>query len=137
MKISQEGLDAIVKREGSRKASYLDTKGIWTIGVGHTGPEVHSGLMWTIQQIEDALREDIKEAEDCINEVVKASLKQNQFDALCSFIFNVGVAAFKKSTMLKLINLCLYAQAGQQFDRWIVPPEITGRRMSEKEQFLK
>src|SRR5258706_10508492 len=116
MKTSDEGLKALEDREGKRRKAYLDTKGIPTVGVGHTGPEVYIGLAWTDQQIEDALRDDVKEAEDCINESVKVPLTQNQFDALVSFVFNIGVTAFKRSTLLRVLNTGDYKDAAACFD---------------------
>lgn len=135
MKMSDNGLLQLKLREGSKLKAYKDTKGIWTIGVGHTGPEVVAGLVWTDQQIVDALRKDVYIAEKAIIDNVKVFLTQNQFDALCSFIFNVGVTAFKNSTLLKVLNLGNYKEAAKQFDRWHIPPEITGRRNSERDQF--
>ena len=135
METSENGLKVLMLREGKRNKAYLDTKGIWTIGVGHTGPEVKAGLVWTDKQVDTALRTDIKTAEMAINTSVLAPLTQNQYDALVSFIFNVGVMAFKRSTMLKFINLKQYTKAQQEFDRWHIPPEITSRRNSERDQF--
>ena len=135
MKMSDKGLALLTQREGSRTKAYKDTKGIWTIGVGHTGPNVTTGLMWTEQQVVDALRKDVYIAEKAIIDNVKVFLTQDQFDALCSFIFNVGVGAFKKSTLLKVLNLGNYTEAAKQFDRWNIPPEIIGRRNSERDQF--
>jgi len=135
MKTSNAGIAALVRREGIRQKAYKDTKGIWTIGVGHTGPNVYEGLAWTLQQVYDALADDLKTSEDCVNTCVTVPLTQNQFDALVSFIFNIGVTAFRRSTMLKLLNLSLFDLVTDQFDRWDKPPEIIGRRMSEKAQF--
>lgn len=137
MKMSDAGLKLLMDREGVRLTAYKDTKGIWTIGVGHTGPEVHEGLVWTTDQVMDALRKDVEIAEKALDDNVRVGLTQNQIDALCSFIFNVGSGAFAKSTMLKLINKLDFAGATAQFDRWVIPPEITGRRMSEKKQFAQ
>lgn len=137
MKTSDAGLQALEKREGKRNKAYKDTKGIWTIGVGHTGPNVYEGLAWTDQQVEDALRDDVKIAEDCINKYVTVPLTQNQFDALVSFVFNVGTLAFRKSTLLKRLNAGDYEGAAKAFDMWHIPPEIIGRRDSEREQFQK
>jgi len=136
MKTSDQGLSAIEQREGFKTFAYKDTKGIWTIGVGHTGPEVHEGLVWTTVQVQEALRKDVQTAEKAINAGVKVELTQNQFDALVSFVFNVGVGAFTKSTMLKVLNQKNYIEAAKQFDRWVIPKEITSRRMSEKAQFV-
>jgi len=134
MKTSQQGLDLLIAREGKRNDAYLDSVGVWTIGVGHTGPEVHAGLHWTDDQVADALRADLDRFEAAVN-TATAALTQHQFDALVSFAFNVGVGAFTSSTLLKNINAKLFDEAETQFDRWHIPPEITRRRNGEREQF--
>ena len=135
MKTSERGLELLTLREGFKTFAYKDVKGIWTIGVGHTGPEVVEGLQWSTSQVRDALVKDVETAEKTINAGVKVNLSQNQFDALVSFIFNVGVGAFTRSTLLKVLNQGNYTEAAQQFDRWVIPVQITSRRMSEKAQF--
>lgn len=135
MRISQQGLDLLIAREGKRNKAYLDSVGVWTIGVGHTGPEVHAGLFWNDDQIEAALRADLERFEQAVNDGVTVGLEQYQFDALVSFAFNVGVGAFKTSTLLRKINLQQFEAAAEQFDRWHIPPEITSRRNAEREQF--
>lgn len=137
MKMSNQGLTVLMLREGKRNKAYKDTKGIWTIGVGHTGPEVVEGLQWSDQQIIDQLAIDVGKCEEAINMNVRIGLTQNQFDALCSFIFNVGVHAFETSTMLRKLNMADVAGATAEFDRWHTPPEITSRRNSEKAQFIQ
>lgn len=135
MKTSSNGLATLMLREGKRNKAYKDTKGIWTIGVGHTGPKVLPNLVWTDQQIKDQLALDVGIAERCIAGIVDVPLTQNQYDALVSFIFNVGVGAFRRSTMLRFINKGMLKEAANEFDRWHIPPEITSRRNSEKAQF--
>lgn len=137
MKISQQGLDLIVEREGKRNTAYLDTADppVWTIGVGHTGPEVHAGLVWTDAQVMQALRSDIERFEKAINDAVKVPLEQFEFDALVSWAFNVGDGAAKSSTLVKYLNLGNREAAANQFDRWHIPPSITSRRNAEREQF--
>lgn len=135
MNLSEKGLKLLTQREGVRKKAYKDTKGIWTIGVGHTGPEVHEGLVWSVPQVMAALDADVQWAEDAVN-AVDSPLSQNQFDALVSFVFNIGASAFYNSTIKKLLNKGEYELVAAQFDRWVIPKEITARRMSEKEQFL-
>lgn len=135
MLLSKEGRKALIEREGKRNKAYLDTKGIPTIGIGHTGPDVFMGLVWSDAQIDWAFSNDVEWAEEEVDKVI-TPLTKNQYDALVSFVFNIGATAFRKSTLLKLLNQGLYEEAAKQFDRWVIPKEITGRRMSEKSQFL-
>ena len=134
MKLSDNGAKVLILREGLKLKAYRDTKGILTIGVGHTGPEVTEGLVWTKEKAHEVFKQDVAWAEDAVN-LVKAPLTQNQFDALVSFVFNIGAGAWKRSTMLKMLNAGDYVGATKQFDRWVIPKEITSRRMSEKAQF--
>lgn len=134
MRTSEQGKKVILRWEGYRNYAYKDTKGILTIGVGHTGG-VKEGDRANDNQIWTWLTEDLKIAEDCINKLVKVTLTQNQFDALVSFVFNVGIGAFGRSTMLKVLNMGNYEEAARQFDRWHIPVEITSRRNSERDQF--
>lgn len=136
MRLSDDGLKVLILREGKSNKAYLDTKGIPTIGVGHTGG-VKMGDVISDEEVENLLRKDCILCENTVNTYVKVLLTQAQFDALVSFIFNVGVNAFKKSTLLKVLNLGNYTEAAKQFDRWHIPPEIVGRRTSEKLQFLQ
>ena len=141
MKTSTAGLSALIQREGERLKAYQDTKGIWTIGVGDTDTnndgvrDVYEGETITHEQSMANLGMDITWAEDAVNSVTQP-LKQNQFDALVSFVFNVGATAFNNSTMKRLLNAGSFDLAAIQFNRWVIPKEITGRRMSEKAQFI-
>ena len=135
MKLSENGAKVLIMREGLRLKAYQDIKGIWTIGVGHTGPEVVKGLVIGELHAYDLFRLDVAWAEKCVNDNVHAPLTQNQFDALVSFVFNVGQGAFKRSTMIKKLNLLDYEGATQEFNKWVIPIQITSRRMSEKAQF--
>jgi|SRR5215469_8432952 len=137
MLFSKAGQQALIVREGRKNKAYRDVKGILTIGVGHTGPDVKEGMLWTDAQVDNAFEEDSKWAVDTINQAVAVPLTQNMFDALVSFVFNVGKYAFLQSTMLRLLNQGFYKDASDQFDRWNKPPEIVKRRMSEKAQFLQ
>lgn len=137
MQTSDSGVAALIIREGKRNKAYLDVKGIVTIGVGHTGPEVYIGLAWTDQQIMDALHDDLKTSEEAVNKYALVPLTQNQFDALVSFVFNVGVRAFRTSTLLRELNAGNYDRAASCFDMWHIPIEIIGRRNLERDQFKK
>jgi lysozyme len=135
MHISEQGIKLLIEREAARTHAYLDSVGVWTIGVGHTGPEVHEGLVWTDEQVKEAFHKDIARFEDAVNSA-HAAFEPHQFDALVSFAFNVGTGAFKSSTMLRLINEGKMDEVPAQFDRWHIPPEITSRRNGEKHQFI-
>lgn len=143
MKMSDAGLNALMDREGKRNEAYADPAWGWkvpTIGVGHTGPEVHKGLVWSDAQVMAALRNDVASREDAIN-AEGLSLTQNQFDALVSFVFNVGVGAWKGSTMLRILHEEETGAPGPkpdvsaQFPRWNIPAVIIPRRESERQQF--
>lgn len=135
LSLSEDGAKKLALREGVRRKAYLDTKGIPTIGIGHTGPEVKLGLVWSMERVMSAFSHDVRWAENAVN-LCTYPLKQHQFDALVSFVFNVGATAFHRSTLKKLINLGNLPEAAKQFDRWVIPKEITERRMGEKAQFL-
>ena len=135
MKLSQQGIDLLIDREALKLKAYKDTKGIWTIGVGHTGPDVYEGLVITKEKAHELFRKDVQWAEDAAN-LVLIDLTQHQFDALVSFIFNIGVTAWKNSTMFRMLNAGDIIGAGEQFDRWRFPPEVLSRRMGEKAQFM-
>lgn len=139
--ISDKGLADIIRHEGKKNAAYWDADGgVWTIGVGHTGPDVYEGLVWSDQQIMDALRKDVAWAVAAVNKLVRVPLDQNQVDALVDFIFNEGVGAFGGSTLLRLLNAGDYAGADAQFQRWDlaggrVLAGLVKRRADEAEEF--
>ena len=89
MKTSNKGIDLIKKHEGFRAKAYKCPADKWTIGYGHTGG-VNSGDVISEKQAEEFLRADLAIAERALNRT-RLQLNQNQFDALVSFIFNVGV----------------------------------------------
>jgi lysozyme len=99
MKTSNKGIELIKHFEGLRLNAYRDSRGTWTIGYGHTGG-VKSGDVITEREADELLARDLETAEDAVNEQ-NLSLSQNQFDALVSFVFNVGTANFGRSTLLK------------------------------------
>jgi len=135
MNVSDKGLKALELREGKRNAAYYDTKGIVTIGVGHVGG-YEMGDVISDEEVRYLLKKDLAIVEKCLDQNVLVPLTQYQYDALVSFIFNVGTNAFKRSTMLKYINLRNFAKAAKEFDRWHIPPEITSRRNGERDQFM-
>lgn len=133
--------DVVREFEGLRLEAYLDTGGVWTIGYGHTGEEVRRGLTIDLAQAETWLTEDLREAEGYVSKLVKVRLTQNQFDALVSFVYNIGGTAFSKSTLLKKLNAGDYEGAANQLLRWNkdngkVVRGLTNRRKKERGLFL-
>jgi lysozyme len=102
MKISQKGIDLIREFEGCKLRAYLCPAGVWTIGVGHT-KGVKSGMTITQSQAETFLKDDIKPIEALLNGM-GINYTQGQFDALASWIFNLGQGNFKSSTMYRYIT---------------------------------
>ena len=146
MRLSDAGRAAIVQREGLRLTAYTCPAGKLTIGIGHTGPDVKRGLRITEARAYDLLARDIAPAENLLNGL-GVKFTQGQFDALLSFILNIGITSFKKSTMLMHIRAGAPAEriAGE-FLRWvyITAPDgrkiqskgLTARRRAERRQFL-
>lgn len=141
MKTSKTGIDLIKELEGLRTEAYQCSAGVWTIGYGHTN-NVRKGQKINELCAETYLTIDVQKCEYAINTSVKVPLTQNQFDSLVSFIFNVGVSAFKKSTLLKKLNNSDYIGASDEFGKWIyankkISNGLKNRRNKEKELFLK
>lgn len=138
MKPSPDGYDLLKKFEGCRLWAYADPVGIPTIGYGHTHG-VTLGMKCTQEQADQWLEVDASLAEACINVNCNVQLTQNQFDALVSFVYNVGCKAFCDSTLLKLLNHNDTAGAAQEFMKWdhaggVVLLGLHIRRLAE--QFL-
>jgi lysozyme len=117
-KISDAGLTFIEQSEGCKLEAYQDSVGVWTIGVGHT-KGVTAGQRITQDEADALLEADLEACYPCIAEHVTVPLTQGQFDALCSFVFNLGCGALKGSTLLNLLNKGDYDGAAQQFGRWV------------------
>lgn len=136
---SDRGIKAIALREGEVLHGYLDSKGLLTVGTGHLcKPGEPYKLHQPITQAESdrLLKQDLKEAEDAVNGDVHVALSQNEFDALVSFVVNIGVNGFKKSTVVKRLNKSDHPGAASAMLMWKKPPEIIGRRKTEVHQFL-
>jgi lysozyme len=141
MKPSEKGLALIRQFEGLRLSAYRCSAKIPTIGWGTT-KGVKMGQTITRDEADRLLLEDAQRFADHVAALVKVPLNQNQQDALISFVYNVGPAAFGKSTMLKLINQGLLEDAANQFVRWNkaggeVLAGLTRRRMAERDLFLR
>lgn len=140
MKTSDNGRAFIRAGEGVQLAAYQDGGGVWTIGYGHTRG-VKQGQVINHEQADEFLNNDLRQVESCISERVTVPLNQNQFDALVSFVFNVGRQAFSDSTLLKKLNEGNYRAAADQFTRWVYDNDkfvqgLYNRRVAERDLFL-
>ena len=137
--VSKAGLMAIAAHEGIVLSPYKDSKGIWTIGIGHTAaagypdPAKFVGS-FTLSEVLGLFRQDVAKYEKAVRAAVKVPLKQHEFDALVSFHYNTG--AIGKATLTKLLNAGKKAEAGAAFMNWTKPPEIEDRRKGERDLFL-
>lgn len=156
MSTSQNGLDLIIYYEGIEFTAYPDPgtkndpikKGEpWTIGIGTTvypnGSKVKEGDVITKEQAINFLKYDVKCFENIINTNVTKYLTQNQFDALVSFVYNIGGTNFKKSTLLKKVNLNPNdPMIAIEFNQWTrankrVLPGLVKRRKAEADLYFK
>jgi len=144
MKISDNGICFIKREEGERLVAYLDSVGIPTIGVGHTGYvnglPVAKNTEITAEQSTQLLLQDLATAEQAIKKNVTVPLTQNQYDALCSLIFNIGAGSFSSSTVKKKLNAGNYQGAADAFLMWKRagnnPDILLPRRERERQFFL-
>lgn len=144
--ISELGFAIIREFEGFSSVAYHDTGGVWTIGFGTikypNGKRVVKGDVCTQSEAEQWLKNDSKWVDACLDKNIKVNLNQNQFDALASFVYNVGETAFLKSTMLSLINQNSMISTASQFDRWVFDngkriQGLVNRRAKERKLFEK
>ena len=145
MRLSDAGRAAIVEREGMRLTAYTCPAGKLTIGIGHTGPDVKKGLRITEARAYELLAQDIAPVENLLNGL-GVTFTQGQFDPLLSFILNIGITNFKKSTMLMHIRAGAPAERiAEEFLRWVFITRdgmkvqsngLTARRRAERRQFL-
>ncbi len=117
MNISQEGLALIKKFEGLELKAYNCAAGVLTIGYGHTAG-VQEDDVWSEEYANEQLEKDMEEYAGYINDLVTCKLSQNQFDALVSWVYNLGPANLKASTLLKRLNAEDYADVPSQIKRW-------------------
>lgn len=142
MKISAAGIELLKQFEGCRLTAYQDSVGVWTIGFGTTAG-VKEGQTISQVKAEEYLRSDLAIFEKAVTESLKVPVNQNQFDALVSFTYNVGVSAFRSSTLLNLINEKTDKKVvAAEFSKWVKAgnqtlPGLVSRRKAESELFLK
>ena len=135
MKTSPKGIALIKEFEGLRLKAYLCPGGVWTIGYGHTAG-VKPGKVISEAQAEEYLKADLISFERYLNGLGLA-LNQNQFDALISLIYNIGIGNFQKSTLLRKARINANDNSiMDEFLRWVyskgrVLPGLQRRRLRE------
>ena len=140
MKINQAGIDLIKSFEGLRLRPYKCPAGVWTIGYGHTNKVTEDTMGMTEKQAENVLKQDLEIFEKGVNKLLKVQVTENQFSALVSFAFNVGLQAFAGSSVLRYINTGFPIMAGQRLLLWNkaggkVLAGLTRRREAEKKLY--
>jgi len=145
MKTSESGIQLLKQFEGLELEAYQDIADIWTIGYGHTGPDVQPGMRISEREAEELLRRDLKSREQAVESATKVKLNQNEFDALVSFVYNVGAGALRSSTALKRLNKGDRVGAADALTWWnkatvsgVLRPVLglTRRRAAERALFL-
>jgi lysozyme len=147
MKASINAIELIKRFEGCRYNPYRDSVGFWTVGYGHLigdGKSLPSGYnrIFTQKEIDDFLVNDLMHVESGISVLIRVPITQNQFDALCSFCYNLGVGTLQKSTLLKDINASLWGAAANDilkfhFAGGVSLPGLVKRRQAEHDLFIK
>lgn len=122
MQVSDAGLQFIKSWEGFEPGAYRDIAGIWTIGYGHTegfrDGRFHRGSVVSEKTALALLREDLGARERAVADAVRVPLEQYEFDALASLVYNIGVAGFRRSTVLRRLNAKDRAGAADAFLLW-------------------
>lgn len=140
MRMGNKGLALIKKFEGCKLEAYICPAGVITIGYGHT-KTADKGMVIDQQEADRLLAYDLSEFERGVESLVQVDVTQNQFDALVSFAFNLGLGALAKSTLLKKVNARDVNGAAQEFLKWNkaggkVLTGLVRRREAERELFL-
>jgi lysozyme len=140
MNTSDAGLKLIKQFEGLRLKAYRCPAGVWTIGYGHTSaagaPEVRENLRISREEAETILKRDLVQFENAVSSMVKVPLTESQFDTMVSFAFNCGIAALRRSTLLKRVNAGAFEAVPAELMKWTKAdgrelPGLVRRRRAE------
>lgn len=137
-----QGIDLIKQYEGLRLARYLDAVGKPTIGYGHLIlPHESFNRPLCESEALALLRRDLRSAELGLRKLVRVAITQQQFDALMSFVFNLGAGRLRSSTLLRYLNAGANNHAADQFLVWNKAggkplAGLTRRRQAERKLFL-
>jgi len=118
MHINNECLELLKRSEGLRLKSYLCPAGVWTIGYGHTGDDVRPNMTINSSKAEELLRGDLRAFEDGVERLVDSNTNLNEFSAMVSLAYNIGLGNFSKSDVLKYHNNGRKYDACMSFHDW-------------------
>lgn len=141
MRTNRRGIALIQNSEGCRLRAYLCSAGVPTLGWGSTGPDIRLGMTWTQEQADDRFARDLQRFERGVESLLTFEPTSNEFSALVSFAYNVGVNALAKSTLLRKFNAGDIQGSANEFLRWnraggMVLAGLTRRREAERDLFL-
>ncbi len=119
MRLNEDGIQLVKQFEGLRLNSYSDSGGVWTIGWGHTGKDVKPGMVISTEEAHELLLEDLSVAERGVRRHLKTTINSNQFSALVSFAYNLGVGGLSRSDLLKHVNAGKMSQAARAFGKYV------------------
>jgi GH24 family phage-related lysozyme (muramidase) len=146
MQVNASGMGLIESFEGCRTEAYQDCIGIWTIGYGHTSaagsPQVEPGMTISKTEGQALLKTDIENFSKGVTASLRTPLNDNQFSALVSFAYNVGLAAFRRSSVLRAVNAGQFQAVPGLMVLWVkaggkVVPGLVARRAAEATLFCK
>ena len=142
MNLNKDGLDLIKNFEGCKLTVYADGAGLPTVGYGHMDRTMTIGNTIDQEEANTLLDVDLTRTENVLRKYIKVIITDNQFSALVSLAFNIGVGNFVKSTLLKLVNEEEFDDAAKEFMKWDhlgqdLSVGLMRRREAEKALFLK
>ncbi len=145
MQMTEEGVALIRRFEGFRANAYRCPAGVWTIGFGHTSqagpPAVRPGMVLGEDEANRILAADVQRFADEVGPLLAREVSAAQFSALVSFAYNVGIPAFRSSSVLKAVNDGRFAEVPGRLKLWVkgggrVLPGLERRRAAEAEMFM-
>lgn len=145
MKLTAEGIALIRRCEGFRATAYRDAVGVWTVGYGHTSmagpPAVMAGLTVSRAEAEAILARDLDNFARGVAAAITTEIDDRQFSALVSFAYNVGLANFRRSSVLKAVNAGDFAAVPRRLQLWTraggkILAGLVTRRAAEAAMFI-
>lgn len=146
METPKEALDLIKSFEGCKLKAYRCPAGVWTIGWGATGPGIVADTVWTQKEADDAFEDHIEKFELGVKDMITVPVTANQFGALVSLAYNIGIGRLRKSSVIRKLNAGDYQGAADSFlthckariDGTLqILKGLVRRRKAERELFLK